>query len=316
MGKQDYQGFYYDVYALNLNVIRAESGEFVCKCINPEHIDTHPSAYFNPRSGLFFCHSCGFSANIYQVAELTDGKIVKTNSNNSTNDFSDTEDDWHKYLTGNLATKNPYLIKRNIPTNLIEQFNIQEFQGGISFPIYNIFNEVVGVQIRYTRANTKIRYRYFGDKTIWPKHNLSEYDFSKPVYITEGIFGALNAIKNGYQAFTIFGSENIPKEYQIGFPNLIGLFDNDLAGYLASMNLLNFVPNSKIYFPGCEADELSGKQWTEIQNGNGLTDDINLLFEVINNRKVVRNNLARLDKYKNAKSFKRNAKLRGSFATK
>lgn len=304
MSKNKFNGYLYDVQQLGLDTVRYEGGEFVCKCINPHHIDSHPSAYFNPYSGLFFCHSCGFAANVKQIAELTGGRIYKIQSNNLLNQYSDLDGDWHKYLTGKIAINNQYLVSRNIPNELIEKYEIQEFSNGVSFPIKNIFNEVVGCLIRYNTNKKKYRYMQYGEKTVWPKQEWNDFDNNKKIYVTEGIFGALNAIKNGYQAFTIFGANVIPREYQLGKSNLVGLFDNDLAGHLASINLLNFNPSALVHIPGCESDELTKEQWIDIDSGNNLTNDIQQVYNLINNSKIIKHNLLRSKSIKHVQRHK------------
>lgn len=263
----------YDPYELNLEVVRFEShSEAICRCINPAHIDHNPSSYFNMDSGLFFCHSCGFSANAKQIVEITGGSVRKSPSSIFQSEYLDSENDWQRFLDYPLATNHEYMLQRKVPNELIEQYNIRGSSDKIIIPITNSFGEYKGVNIRHLN-NVKFKYQIFGDKDIWPKVNWHSYDRDKPVFMVEGVFGALNALKHGLQAFSILGAANFPKVYGMDEFDYIGVFDNDAAGWKASYNLLNAEPKAKCAVPGYEADEIKRMSWNAFLNGEYLTDD-------------------------------------------
>lgn len=263
----------YDPTALNLQVYKLEGDECVCTCINPAHQDTHPSSYFNMKTGLFYCHSCGFSANVKEICNITGGYISQIESSSLSSDFTDMENDWQNFLNCPLAMNNPYLMQRKVTNELINEYHILEKPNKIIVPLYNSFKDPVGVLIRHIKAKT-MKYQILGEKTFWPRYKWHEYDTHFPVIVTEGVFGALNALKYGLQAFALLGATNIPEFYGNEKFALIGAFDDDEAGYLASINLLTLNLEAKAVYPGVEADEIDYVVWQDIADGHLITDDI------------------------------------------
>jgi hypothetical protein len=287
----------YDPSELNLEVVRFESHyEAICRCINPVHIDHNPSSYFNMQTGLFFCHSCGFSANVKQICEITGGNVKKVPSNSFQSEFLDGENDWQKFLSYPLAIDHPYMKQRKVSNDLIKEYNILGSEDKIIIPITNSFGDNIGVNIRHLE-NHKFKYQVLGDKDIWPKVNWHKYDRDKPVFYVEGVFGVLNALRWGLQAFAILGAANFPKVYGMDEFDVIGVFDDDPAGWKASYNLLNAEPNAKCATPGYEADEISFSSWQEFMSGNYVTDDKEYFlskFEHRSERKMLDKRLRRL----------------------
>lgn len=53
------------------STIKKSGSSFKTKCISPDHEDNKPSMSISPTKGVCHCHSCGFSANIFKIVELT-----------------------------------------------------------------------------------------------------------------------------------------------------------------------------------------------------------------------------------------------------
>jgi len=295
----------YDPTTLNLQVSRIEGDECVCTCINPAHQDSHPSSYFNLKTGLFYCHSCGFSANIKNICSITGGFISEVEVGTLLNDFADMESDWQNLLNSPHAIDNPYLQLRKVPNELVYEFNILERPNKIIVPICNSFKDPIGVLIRNIKAKT-MKYQILGEKTFWPRYKWHEYNKDFPVIVTEGVFGALNAIKCGLQAFSLLGATNIPEFYGNEQYALIGAFDDDDAGYLASINLLTLNLEARAVYPGVEADEIDFTVWQDIVDGHLLTDDMqNFKLKFAKNKYKLNVNQKRLNNLLQPKKYKK-----------
>lgn len=287
----------YDPIEMNLEVSRFEGNyEAICKCINPVHVDHNPSSYFNMVTGLFFCHACGYSANAKHIIELTGGVIRKSPATLFQHEFLDSENDWQKFLEYPSAVDHPYMQQRKVSNDLILEYNILASHDKIIIPITNSFGDNIGVNIRHLE-NKKVKYQILGDKDIWPKRNWSEYSRNEPVFVVEGVFGALNALKHGLQTFCILGAANFPTIYGMDEFDYIGVFDDDPAGWKAGYNLLSVEPNAKCAVPGFEADEISVFVWQDLIDGDNLTNDRNYFldkFDKISERKRLEKRLSRL----------------------
>lgn len=257
----------YNPESLNLKVVSFSQNEALCIC--PFHPDTKPSASFNLSSGLFYCFSCGTAHNAKSLAYNLDGTIEKIETFSSSKAVYSDEKLWLRLLWNKKAYGNQYLQKRNVSDELVDTFDIRENDNGVIIPIVNSDGITTGLQIRqYTR---KPKYLTFGIKTpVWPM-NVQLPD-EQTVIICEGVFGAINLYRLGVSGYATLGaimkaevSEYIRHKY------VYGIFDNDLAGYIAGARLLTFVPRSKIIVPGCEVDEISNANLTELMYNNEHT---------------------------------------------
>lgn len=254
----------YDANTLNL-IVRGYSGnnEVIVKCPNPNHSDSNPSSCFNTDSGLLYCFSCGFSANATQLAVLANLTYLPSKQI-LPNYQKDTEELWLEFDRFKSAKDDEYLNSRGVTNQNIKDFDIRKCSKGIVFLFRDFRGKLIGAQLR--QFNKKPKYLTFGQRSLWDLTKLSNYNPSEPIYLTEGVFGAIRGFNAGKQTLAVIGAmirENSLRPI-INYPKIFGLFDNDLAGYIAGARLLKFIPQSSIVIPGLESDELSIENWSKI----------------------------------------------------
>ena len=115
--------------------------------------------------------------------------------------------------------------------------------------------------------------------------NKINYHPRENTIITEGIFGYLNAERNGVTALTCFSSLVKAHTYKwLTSLNPVIVFDNDFAGYLGAGRMIKNISNARVVAPGLEADEISAKEWTKIKNGDIVsTRDLDRLAKLSGN---------------------------------
>lgn len=249
---------YYDPKSLGLEVAGYSSdNEVTVHC--PFHNDSHASASFNIETGLFFCFGqCG-GKNIQQLSNELGQNVnvilIKPVYN------KDVEKTWLRLLDNPLALNNPYLAARRVTNDSVKEFDIRANKHGVIFPIKDTKGKVKGVQIRSTTKEYRYRndlpkYMTFGNKLpLWPLQKQYTHD---KVFVCEGVFGAINLIQMGYNAYATLGAllKQDVKKYLNNFEQVKGLFDSDFAGKLASGRLIKFVPHAYASVNGLEVDEI------------------------------------------------------------
>jgi DNA primase len=258
----------YNPDSLNLKVSSYNTNEALVLC--PFHKDTNPSASFNLLSGLFYCFTCGEAHNAKSLAYNLDGTVEKTENYSSGKASYDNEKYWLRLLWNKKAFDNDYLKSRNVSDDLVDTFDIRANEQSVIFPIYNNENQVTAVQIRHYKRKPK--YLTFGVKPAVYPLNIKLPNTDENIIICEGIFGAINLYRLGVNAYATLGAimKSDVKHY-IHQKYVYGLFDNDLAGYIAGARLLTFIPRAKIIVPGCEVDEISNAILTEMMYANEHT---------------------------------------------
>jgi DNA primase len=269
----------YDAQELGLEICgHSGNNELIVRCPNPDHNDTNPSACFNSESGLLFCFSCSFSCNASYLA----GKAgVELPVKKPLPKFkSDSEELWRSFNKLKPAFNNPYLKNRGVTDANVLTFDIRESNKGVVFLFKDYSNHLVGAQLRQYEGKPK--YLTFGQRIVYPEYKIPEFDKDQPIYLTEGVFGAIRGYNAGLQTLAVIGA--MVKRETVGFLNnwskIYGLFDNDLAGYIAGARLLKFVPRASIIIPGAESDELNLEEWRTIASTHKLTRSIKDLAEL------------------------------------
>lgn len=283
MSKQIYG---YDANELGLTVMGYSGmNEVICKCPNPEHNDSNPSACFNSENGLLYCFSCGYSANAYQLAKQQGIKLEKRPIRLNK---PDSEQLWKEFYKLPKAYDNKYLKSRSVDNETVDRFDIRQSIKGIVFLFKNFKGEIVGCQLRQYDKTPK--YLTFGERILFDLSKLDDYHPKEPIYLTEGVFGAIRGSQSGLNTLAVIGamikeSTLLPIKY---YPKIYGVFDNDLAGNIASIRLLKFLPQAKIVM-GATADEMSNQQWKDLHNSNLTTSNIFDIFKASNEPDRLRN---------------------------
>jgi DNA primase len=158
-----------------------------------------------------------------------------------------------------IAVGNAYLHSRGFTDELVVRFQVRATEDSVIFPVVDDGGNVVGAIVRYFFG--PIRYRSFGSKAF-PWGLAVRLDPSRPVWVTEGPFGAIVPISLGYQAVAVAGAA-VNKHlvsFLSGF-DLRVVFDDDAAGYLGAKRLVERAPRVRVAVPGLEADEVGPDVW-------------------------------------------------------
>jgi hypothetical protein len=250
-----------DPRELGLHIHGRSGQEFIVRC--PFHGDKNPSACFNPVSGMFFCFSCGAASDASRLAYLLGGHVV-------TKAWSRRRDptiDWRGLLGSPVVEDHPYLRRRRVTNDQAKRWRIGQSPGAVVIPVTNADNHDVGVVVR--REQGQPRYMFFGEKVpLWPLGWLMEQAPGTRIYVVEGVFGKLRAERAGINAVAVMGASVKAEaaDYLRNF-EVVGLFDDDFAGYAGAGRLLSLLPMSKIVLPGREADEMTKAEWRDLDAG-------------------------------------------------
>ena len=277
-----YSGYNPDDYNLK---IAGYSGnqEIIVTCPNPEHNDSNPSACFNTTTGLLYCFSCGYSANIYQLAKQAGVTVNKTPMFLPRN--ADSEQLWKEFYKLPLAYDNWYLKSRQVDNAIVKQFNIRQSNQGIVF-LDQIHKDFCQMR-KYTG---KPKYLTFGKRKLFDIYQLvTRYEPTKPLFLTEGVFGMIRGFQSGMNTLATCGAmitEQMLTPIQY-VRNIYGVFDNDDSGLIASIRLLKFLPHAKIIL-GATADEMSLNEWSDIQKNYLTTSNVLDIIKLSTNKEKVK----------------------------
>lgn len=257
---------HYDPRQLGLFVNHYSGEEASVLC--PFHNDHRPSATFNIRTGLFYCFACGASATAKSIAMKTGGTLTRTFIPSAIRRNRASDMPWHSLLMGDLAIRHPYLVKRGVTDEQVRKYGIRRTKNAIVFPMYGVNGRIMGVTLR-RKPGLSPKYLVYGNKPpLWPlkPDALSERYEADIVFVVEGIFGVLRAERAGVMAFSIGGAMLKYEANRIlrNLKDVRGFFDDDDAGLIASVRLLQVEPTARIILPGGEADELSDKRWQSL----------------------------------------------------
>jgi hypothetical protein len=192
-----------------------KGGKIGCQCINPNHQDSSPSAFFHLEKVFYSCSSCGFYLKDESLVKFIGGDFDEVSFG-----ISDFERNLGKISEEEeLLKKNKiYLPKKykdfNIPYRGISKKTFEkvkayitlttEYYGNrIIIPMIDIYGEERSFEaITINNAVPKIL-RPRVDIDFFGLENLIEHD---EVFICEGIFNSLSFIDCGFSSVTNFGT--------------------------------------------------------------------------------------------------------------
>lgn len=218
------------------------------RCLNPDHLDLHPSMRFSSKYNICKCFSCGVSYDIfdiigldYSVSSFADklrivNELYPDLSNIKTEDNSDEVYeiiDYKKYFNKCLKNinKTDYLSRRGISNRLIKKYKIgyDEDKKMIIIPINN--NAYFG---RSAINNSKIKSK--GKSYLW-NEKLLHSESNNLIYVTESIFDSLSLeeIDKDVKTISLNGVSNYNRLLKVVEDNnyegyLVLAFDNDKVG--------------------------------------------------------------------------------------
>lgn len=253
-----------------LEVTKTSGSEELVLC--PFHSDSTPSAWFNPRKGLFYCAVCALGLNVYQLAKRlgVTGIEMEWLGTEFPEDFALISEP----QTFDLGVKmyHPYFKQRNISPETIEEYDVRwsELHQAAAFPLTGVDGRLQGVMYRNT-APDQPRYRLFGTiPLLWPLHKLPN-NIKEPLLITEGAFSALrlfdfalglNFHLNCYALLGAKASERLAD--MVGGFDCIFLYDSDTAGRRACRRMRELLPLAKSFVLPIAPDDMTDEQIQEL----------------------------------------------------
>lgn len=217
-----------------------KAGDYIISCLNPDHIDTHPSLRVDVNTGKFHCFSCGFKGNIFAYF----GETPPIIRNNITELISIIDELKAEVVPLELPMhREPFVEEyRGISGSTYAKFNTYidfEHQNRLNFPIYDSLGTLQGILTRRMHSELKSgKYIVYPAKKALPIYPLPED--SNYVILVEGMFDMLNLVDKGMENISvIFGTHTIgDKTLEIKLAPLVSrgvslfliLLDNDKAG--------------------------------------------------------------------------------------
>lgn len=217
-------------------------------CINPEHIETNPSAFTMLGEEPFnYCSSCGFSLNSEKLYNLLDigfdsDTLFQSQINSLFKSLDKSSSEERKNVPIFLPIEEKEFRKayRGISPETFEKVGafstIPEGYYGkrIIIPIKDIEDTLRGFEAISTNKDIQpkvLRPRGFNTVELFGFEHLIDSD---TIFIVEGIFNALSFIECGYESVFNFGVGSIkPKIKKLlckGVMNVILCGDNDDVG--------------------------------------------------------------------------------------
>jgi hypothetical protein len=238
----------WDPQAIGLQIYKVNGIEAKLRC--PFHFDKTPSAMFNLQNGLFHCFGCGYSSNVYEIVREFGGELSKVELSVIPHHEEENRE-WRVLTYSKLAYSSKYLAKREVTPEQIELFHIMKHKEGILFPVFDMKENIIGIQER--RFSLDPKYFLHGQRTpVWPMTNLR----FENLLLVEGVFGVLRAQRLGYNAVCTMGASAIPQAAKVlEGHNVKIVFDDDLAGYLGAYSFMRLHKTSSVVLPGMEVDE-------------------------------------------------------------
>jgi hypothetical protein len=261
----------------------------------PFHQDSDPSASFNIKTGLFHCFACNFGLTIKQLCrELNVSKAeayLKPDQRITfilpIKELNDSSIQWIDYIKSPLAFNNRYLAFRGVSNEFVEKYKIRYSNNCIVFPQVKPNGQEEGVQIRKLEGHPK--YKFIGKRTaVWPMIDIKTIDINKPVYLTEGNFGALRAISSGLQAFSTQSAGGIERAISVLMGlDIVVVFDSDTAGTIGMIKGL--FSGWRVAYPTFEADEAFVSEWKnfDLNLDKMTTRNISKLKDKLNDPKKI-----------------------------
>ena len=194
----------------NRNIeFKATGNDYLISCLNPEHIDEHPSLSIDRDTGVFHCFSCKFKGDIFQhfniYKDLADQKAAQMKKK--------IHNLYYRPITMPLGAM-PYDRKyRGISVRTLTKFKAfthsDDFPNRLVFPIYNNLEQLVCFHARIMHSEIKEK-KYINSPAhiklpLYPAY--PEDLSSKSIILVEGLFDMLSLYDKGIKnAVCMFGT--------------------------------------------------------------------------------------------------------------
>lgn len=234
------------------------------RCLNPAHIDAHPSMAYNPKKEYVHCFACGVTYDIFDLVgqELgTDNFALKLREVNRRYGDGISADSAEQKLKSAVKVStmampgkmDPYFSMRGLSDQVVKRFCLRVEDGYAVLPFLQSGRQIA-VCRRAVEKTAAVRYRNsMGAIPVWNVETLAQ---NRPVFITEGIFDALSLEECGYAAAALCGAANIGKLAvaldSLGSEKrplaLIAAGDSDVAGHRMNEQLKELAEKNNILY--------------------------------------------------------------------
>ena len=238
-----------------------KGNDYVVKCTNPEHDDTHPSMRIDKLTGIYQCFSCGHSGNLLRENGVRLNK-VDVRSQRIMNKIQTFRRPSLAFPLGAEFLKTSY---RGISADTIsyyEAFTHPDYESRIMFPIRDLNNDIVVFLGRHMHTQTADKYKFYPQNITPPLFPVKPVQLiENSIILVEGIFDALNLIDKGLQnAMCAFGTHTLYRKKQkqlrkdkleylriMGVEKIYLMFDGDKAGNEAATILEDIMNSSGLF---------------------------------------------------------------------
>lgn len=224
--------------------------DYVTKCFNPEHTDTHPSFRIDRATGICHCFSCGFKTNIFKFYGLLTNnvsiRIVKLKEklkalNESTNGLAP--------LDGAVPVNSAF---RGISTKTLKLFGafytdlVPKMEDRVIFPVKDVRGKTVAYIGRHSLSDGNPRYQNYPTGATIPLFPTKFEKHTKSIVLVEGIFDMLNCYDKGlHNVVCTFGTSKLLNDvdtkllsYKVmGIEKIYVLYDGDTPGREAAAKI-------------------------------------------------------------------------------
>lgn len=231
-----------------------KGADFIIRCLNPEHNDTHPSLRIDKLTGKYNCFSCGFKGDLFRLFGLEIPVV--------SNLLQETLRNVNTMLVETSGLVIPESAEyfsipfRNIKPSTFEYFKVfthSEYDGRLCFPITNyLTGKITNIIGRTLYSDVSPRYLVYPYGSSVP---LFPFIKSEQIILVEGIFDLLNLFDKGItNVVCTFGTKLLEKNLSekllpyilTGTTAFILLFDNDKAGLDAEASLAEKIAKENI----------------------------------------------------------------------
>lgn len=225
-------------------------GDILIRCLNPDHIDSHPSLRVDRETGVFHCLSCGFGKGIPSIYHFFNEDLFRQSPRLVT-----VRKRIKELLNQSVSLSIPssaFLFEdeyRGIKGSTFKKYHAfiqeEEWPDRIVFPITDSVGRIVVFQGRRRLSSAP------------PKYMLKPKDVAAPIFpmryncpiliLVEGMFDMLNMEDKGVENVAAcfgthqFSSDNIADKFSsyilAGTKVVAILLDNDKAGNMAAEKL-------------------------------------------------------------------------------
>lgn len=264
----------------DLGITYAQGGanNVVTKCFNPHHEDKRPSMYIHKKTGVCHCFSCNYAGHILQIVndhykfknkfelvkyiqqfnfggtteqEVTNTLLQTFRARTSTGQINPVDITDVPAHTG--ITEHPYLMKRGFTS---EELTYWDMGKCINFPYTDwiyipiVFNGVLRSYFLRSHVDKTKLYGPYARKDILFGFDTAN-DFSKPIYICEGIFDMIYLRRLQVQAVALLSNHiseeqrKLLKKYKS--INVVPDIDSNLRGMQAIYDILPAVHTVPIF---------------------------------------------------------------------